>query len=482
MSATYSAKFPSGVGADIFVPRPHQIEASEAILAARKAGRPGFLLGDMTGLGKTLATWLALADMPEAEILIVCPKGAVAQWRRTIHLSGSPRRDVTIINYERIKSLLIPPAASVKRSIRAKNNELAKLGTPKRVWPLIVFDEAHRLRNPNSQQSMVSRQMADAARFVVYLSATAGQAPHELSYLGRLLGHAAGRPTPDLAGFRDLMKHLRIGKAKGRWKNWKWEANQRDRTVMSDLLYKGGAAIGMRRRPADIVGWPEVQRALGPIALDARSRRLYDLSWRNFRQELGLAGGSTRRPTGRVAELRFRQKASLLRVPGQADFIEDLLLNGHQVAVSVAFLETGVMIEEVLRDRGWRVDQINGKRRAEENEATRNAYQSGDLDVAIFTVTESISLHQGELPGGDRPRAQVIHDMRHSAVQLQQIEGRSNRDGSGAVVYYTYAEDTVEEAITARVVTRMASMDGMAGDDTAMLDEIAQIIEAAAHC
>ena len=112
-------------------------------------------------------------------------------------------------------------------------------------------------------------------------------------------------------------------------------------------------------------------------------------------------------------------------------------------------LETGAMLEQVLRDRGWRVGQINGKRSAEENETTRNAYQSGELDAVIFTVTESISLHQGELPGGNRPRAQVIHDMRHSAVQLQQIEGRSNRDGSGAVVYYTYAEDTVEEAITA---------------------------------
>ena len=93
----------------------------------------------------------------------------------------------------------------------------------------------------------------------------------------------------------------------------------------SDLLYKGSEAIGMRRRPADIVGWPEVQRALGPIALDARLRRLYELSWREFRKVLGLAGGSTKRPTGRVAEIRFRQKASLLRVPGQADFIEDLL-------------------------------------------------------------------------------------------------------------------------------------------------------------
>ena len=134
MSATYSAKSPSRGGADIFVPRPHQIEASEAILAARKAGRPGFLLGDMTGLGKTLATWLALADMPETEILIVCSKGAVAQWRRTIHLSGSPHRDVTIINYERLKSLLIPPAASVKRSIRAKNNELGEHQEP---WEML---------------------------------------------------------------------------------------------------------------------------------------------------------------------------------------------------------------------------------------------------------------------------------------------------------------------------------------------------------
>ena len=31
------------------------------------------------------------------------------------------------------------------------------------------------------------------------MSATAGQAPHELSYLGRLLGHAAGSPVETLA-------------------------------------------------------------------------------------------------------------------------------------------------------------------------------------------------------------------------------------------------------------------------------------------
>jgi superfamily II DNA or RNA helicase len=75
----YSGKPFSKAGAGTFVPRPHQIEASKAIPAAHRTGRPRFLLSDMIGLGKTLATWLAVADMPETEILIVCPKGAVAQ-------------------------------------------------------------------------------------------------------------------------------------------------------------------------------------------------------------------------------------------------------------------------------------------------------------------------------------------------------------------------------------------------------------------
>jgi hypothetical protein len=430
----------------------------------------------MTGLGKTLSAWLAIAMMPEDEILIVCPKGAMPQWRRTIQLSGTAPKSVTILNYERTKSLFAPPPASVKRSVRAKNNELAKLGTAKRIWPIIVFDESHRLRNPTSQQGMACRRIAEAAAFTIYMSATAGQSPHELSYLGTLLGHAAGAETESIGGFRELMKRLRIGRAKGRWKNWSWEPNDRDRQVMADILYKGRDAIGMRRRPSDIAGWPEVQRELAPVALDGPNRRLYETSWRLFRQELGLAGGSTRTPSGRVVDIRFRQKASLLRVPGSADFIEDLLDDGQQIAVSVAFLETGAMLETTLAGRGWRVGQINGERDGEANEATRIAFQTGQLDVVIFTVTESISLHRGELPGGDKERSLVVHDMRHSGVQLQQIEGRCHRDGQNATIYYAFAEATVEERIAAKVVARMASMDGMAGDDTTMLDEMARII------
>ncbi|MCE7027556.1 SNF2-related protein [Jiella avicenniae] len=466
--------------APVFHPRPHQVEAREAILAARRRGRPGFLLGDLTGLGKTLSAWSAISEMADDEVLIVCPKGAIPQWRRTIAGSPATGKKVAIVNFERTKSLMAPPPASNRRSTRAKNNELAKLGTLKRRWPLVVVDESHRIRNPASQQGQVCRHLAAAADFTIYMSATAGQSPHELSYLGRLLAVATGGSTGDMDEFRALMKRLKIGRAKGRWKNWNWEPNEADRRVMSQLLYKGADAIGMRRRPEQISGWPEVQRDLAPTALDAASERLYEATWREFRREIGLAGGSTRRPTGWAADLRFRQKASLIRVKGTADFAGDLLGNGQQVAVSVAFLETGAMLADGLRGQGWSVGEINGDQSGEANEATRAAFQTGRLDAVVFTVTESISLHRGEMPGGDRERSLVVHDMRHSAIQLQQIEGRCHRDGQRAVIYYTYAEGTVEERIAAIVMARMASMDGMAGDDTALIEAIARELNLAA--
>src|SRR6478752_5311189 len=110
-----------GSTVDMFVPRPHQTEARAAILAAQAGRRPGFLLGDLTGLGKTLSVWSALSDMPEDEILILCPKGAIPQWRRTIAHTRPTGKSVRILNFERTKSLMTLPQASTKRSVRAKN-------------------------------------------------------------------------------------------------------------------------------------------------------------------------------------------------------------------------------------------------------------------------------------------------------------------------------------------------------------------------
>jgi hypothetical protein len=410
-------------GARLLTPRPHQLAARDAILAARREDRPGFLLGDLTGLGKTLSVWAALAQMPEDEILIVCPKGGLPQWRRTMALSGLGAKKVTLINYERTKSLFAPPAASTKRSVRAKNNELARSGRPKRTWPVVVFDESHRLRNPYTQQSMACRQLAERASFTIYMSATAGQSPHELSYLGRLLGRAAGCPTETLADYRVLMKALGIGRAKGRWTNWSWEPNERDRTLMSDLLYRGPRAIGLRRRPGDISGWPEVQRELATTALAPDDRRLYDATWREFRREFGLAGGSTRRATGWAADLRFRQKASLLRVDGTAAFADDLLC-GRRASRDLGRVsrderapgrDAATSTLACLRDQ--RPGQRRGQRGSPHRLPDRRVRRRGLHRHGIHLAPSRRDARRRQY------RSLVVHDMRHSAIQLQQIEG-----------------------------------------------------------
>ncbi len=146
----------------------------------------------------------------------------------------------------------------------------------------------------------------------------------------------------------------------------------------------------------------------------------------------------------------------------------------------MAFLETEAALAETLRGRGWRVGSIDGTQAAEVNEAERVAFQTGQLDAIVFTVTESISLHRNEMPGGARDRALIVHDMRHSAIQLAQIEGRCHRDGEAAVIHYAFAEDTVEEAITRTVLRRMAAMDAMAGEDTRLIDAVAACLDQAA--
>jgi hypothetical protein len=163
------------------------------------------------------------------------------------------------------------------------------------------------------------------------------------------------------------------------------------------------------------------------------------------------------------------------------DLIEDLLGNGYQVAVSVAYLETAALLASALEARRWRIGRITGEMSAAENEATRIDFQSGRIDVVAFTATESISLHEGELPGGTAPRALVVHDLRYSAIQMAQIEGRCHRNGKAATMWYAFAEETIEEQIAATVIARMLAMDSMAGDDTALLAAIAEIIEAAAE-
>jgi hypothetical protein len=469
--------------------RDHQKQAVTILGAAVSAGRTGFLNADDVGLGKTIETWAGVLGMPEVEtVLVVCPLAVVAHWRRTIQWMGDAGKRIVVINYDRLKKLFDIPAEIASRSAsRRRKRKVRKVRTAKGIarygeaygFDLIVWDESHKLRNPDSARSKMSLRLNAEADFITWLSATAGQNPLELAYLAPLLAESTGSRASDLKDFEEWCRAQGIGVTRGAYGKWLWRSDVRDpgqRKGMDEdlekirsMLFDGSVPAGIRRSPSDIAGWPEINRILLPVGLDAKDRAQYAKEWAEFRNALGLeAKGRANAGRGLVARLRFRQKASLLRTAATVDLAKELLEQRLQVAISVAFRETMEIIRNALVGNGYTVAEIHGDMTGPEKEHQRLTFQQGEAPVCVYTVEEGISLHQGEY--NDAPRANLIHDVRWSAIQMKQVEGRTHRDGKFSQVYWLMAENTVEEQIAEIVAGRMRSMGLMNGDEATVAD------------
>lgn len=452
--------------------RAHQVEAVRAVRAAVTARRPGFLLADDVGLGKTITTWQALLEMREVKsVLVVCPLAVVAHWRRTIEAMGDGGKDVVLLNYDRLGKLFeVSPEA--RKKIRSKKG-LARAGSAPS-FDVVVFDESHRCKNPTAARSKLAAKIVTNAGFSLWLSATAGQNPLELSYLAPLLASVTGSRAADLKDFEAWCQSQGLGLSRGNFGKWEWRGDPSDCAKVKSILFEGRVPAGIRRRPEEIAGWPAINRILTPIELAGDARALYMQAWTAFRKELELAPRGRDPKSALAATLRLRQKGSLLRVPGTMELVRDLLENGQRVAISVAFMETLEAMREALAAEKIASAEIHGRLPAGEREAERLRFQRDEVPVVLFTVEEGISLHQGE--HGDAPRSEIIHDLRWSAIQMAQIEGRCHRDGRFAQVYWTYADETIEDRIARVVASRIQSMKEMIGDDVTTLHEIEALL------
>ena len=91
---------------------------------------------------------------------------------------------------------------------------------------------------------------------------------------------------------------------------------------------------------------------------------------------------------GRTAVLRFRQKASLLRIQSTVDWVLGQVDDGHQVAVSCEFLGVAaVPIASALEGKGVAVARIHGSGDGPvlDLERERLRFQSGAAPVVVFT-------------------------------------------------------------------------------------------------
>lgn len=470
---------PSG---DAMIPRPHQVTACEAAVAAAQAGYPGFLLADEVGLGKTISAWSGAqqiaAMLRSTSALIVAPLSVLAHWRETLSRMGSTIPDVTLLNYDRLDKLFEMPEGVTAKS---KKGIARRAAAPE--VDIVIFDESHKLKNPLAARSKLATKIAANAKFCFYLSATAGQNPLELAYLAALIAKSTGVSAKSLKDFEQWCFDQNLGLSRGDFGAIKWSGDIEDCERLRKILYEGKPGkppAGLRRRPEHIQGWPEISRILLPQELSVEQRLLYQASWESFRS--AMAAGkiaptrgkpSSNKGMGALIEaLRFRQKSSELRIDQTAAFAMDLLEEGIKPAISCAFKISGAAIKAKLESKGLIVSYIHGALDPAAREAERLNFQQGRADVIIFTIEEGISLHQGQYAVDTQPRALVIHDLRWSAIQMAQIEGRTHRDGKFAQAYWMAGENTVEMGIAKRVSEKTVAMKSLSGDADVTIDEV----------
>jgi SNF2 family DNA or RNA helicase len=192
----------------------------------------------------------------------------------------------------------------------------------------------------------------------------------------------------------------------------------------------------------------------------------YKTHWEEFlkaleEDKLNKLSGTPSTSKG-IAELgRLRQKASLLRVESTADLAEEMLQNGHQVAISVEYLRSLDNLKENLEKRGYKVVEYSG-RNTKDREEQRKLYQEGKADCIIFSVESSISLHQ--LKDTDKNRAQINHDLRWSGIEQEQVDGRSHRNGRHCPIYWCFSKGTIEERVATILLSKLEAMNTIRGD------------------
>lgn len=159
---------------------PHQVNA--ALFALRSPLSKGVLLADEVGLGKTIEAGLVISQRwaeHRRRILLVVPASLRKQWSQELHekfslpsqiLEAKTYKDLTKAGrrrpFETPGSIIICSYEFAAR--RADEVRAAK-------WDLVVFDEAHRLRNVHKKGAAKNAKALKEAlsdRFKILLTAT----------------------------------------------------------------------------------------------------------------------------------------------------------------------------------------------------------------------------------------------------------------------------------------------------------------------
>jgi SNF2 family DNA or RNA helicase len=409
--------------------------------------REALLLADDMGLGKTvqaLAALRILFHQRRAEAaLVVVPAGLIPQWRRSAR-EWAPELRVSTVHgsaAERAWQWRAPAHLYLTSfaTLRSDFTDNPRSPPRRRVWDVVLLDEAQKIKNPDAEISRICKRLPRARAWALTGTPLENRVDDLASICEFLTPWNEGDPPPRLGtGLSLLARH---------------------------------AFLQLRRRKADVL------RELPPkslvevmLQLGAAQRESYRRAERDgivWLREMGATVKITH-----VLELitRLEQICNFCPVTGEsaklddlADRLETLAAEGHKALVFSQYADDRFGVRALERAlRRFHPIAYTGELSATERDRAIAEFSERDDRHALL-----LSLRAGGQGLNLQQASYVFHFDRwwNPAVE-RQAEDRAHRIGQAApvTVYRYVCVDTIEERIDAVLRHKQALFDELVDD------------------
>lgn len=440
---------------------PHQIEGIAFLLGRRRA-----LLADDMGLGKTRQSVLAMVEAEdEGPYLVICPASIKRNWEREIKIvlpNAEPavvgpaplpikdHNDWVIINYE----------------LLGKNFETLL----EYDWRGVVFDEAHYLKNHQSQRSQNAAKLVQTIDNNPVVHALTGtpmtNRPRDLFPLLQLLAHPLGK------SFLSFAKRY-CEAYKG---DFGWVADGASNLEELTVQLHG---VMLRRTKDEVLDLPPKVRTwfdveLHPYAIDHYNRLLRGVfSKIDLIESLNEVSAALEMSSedqsdldesidttdlgnaiGRVTQVR--RAIAFIKCKHTIRFVENALEQGEKVIIFTSFLNTMERFQKHFKDRAV---YVSGNVPTHARQDRVDQFQNDD-NIRIFVANMHIAGVGINLTAA---RQVVFNDLDWVPANHWQAEDRAYRIGQTGTVNVTYmiANGTIDSFVKTVLETKAALMESI---------------------
>ncbi|MCY3739808.1 MAG: DEAD/DEAH box helicase [Candidatus Poribacteria bacterium] len=440
---------------------PHQIEGIAFLLGRRRA-----LLADDMGLGKTRQSIIAMVEAEGAgPYLVICPASIKRNWAREIEIVF-PDAEPAIVG----PAPLPPPDHCgwiiVNYEILGKNlDKLLEFD-----WKGVVFDEAHYLKNYQSQRSQNASKLVKEIKRDLVVHALTGtpmtSRPRDLFPLLQILGHSLGK------SFLSFAKRY-------------CDAYQGDFGLVADgasnieELTVQLHGVMLRRTKDEVLDLPPKMRTwmdieLHPYAIQHFNRLAQEFISKfdtpeaidGIPESVGLSSehhnelddsiDTTDLGTGIGRLTQVRRAIAFVKCRHTIKFVENALEQGEKVIIFTSFLNTMQRFQRHFKDRAV---YVSGEVPVHERQNRVDRFQNDD-DTKLFIANMHIAGVGINLTAA---RQIVFNDLDWVPANHWQAEDRAYRIGQTGTVNVTYmiATGTVDSFVKTVLETKAALMDSI---------------------